>query len=268
MPRYISSDELKPLVGSSRCPLVIDVRRHAVFETAPTRIAGSIWRDHMRVAEWLPELPRGHLVVYCAHGHNVSEIAAAALREGGREVSVLEGGIEAFEAAAGSTVTASAPQVEAGGPATHWVTRQRPKIDRIACPWLIRRFIDPLAIFHFVAAEWVGDVADETGWIPFDVEGVALSHRDERCSFDTLIEEFAVADPGLARLARIVRGADTARLDLEPEAAGLLAISLGLSASEADDHAQLEKGVMLYDALFGWCRHASGEQHNWPAKAA
>ena len=148
------------------------------------------------------------------------------------------------------------------------MTRERPKIDRIACPWLIRRFIDPSAAFQFVAAEWVRDIADETGWIPYDVEGVELAHRGGTCSFDTLIAEFGIKDPSLLHLARIVRGADTAALDLEPQAAGLLAISLGLSATEQDDHEQLEKGMIVYDALYGWCRHATSERHNWPARAA
>ena len=134
-------------------------------------------------------------------------------------------------------------------------------------PWLIRRFIDPFAVFHFVPAQWVKDVAEELDAIPFDIEDVHYSHRGETCTFDTLIAEFAIADPALAHLARIVRGADTARLDLEPQSAGLLAISLGLSAIEADDIRQLEAGMPIYDALYGWCRHATGERHNWPAKA-
>lgn len=269
MPTMISSQELIRLVGTDRCPLIVDVRRKAVFDAAPTRIAAALWRDHMKVDAWLPQMPAGRrIVVYCAHGHNVSEIALARLVAGGADAAMLEGGMDAWLAAGGPVVARQAPELEAGLPRrSEWVTRARPKIDRIACPWLIRRFIDPLAVFHFVTAEWVKDVADETGAIPYDIKDVHYSHRGDDCSFDTLIAEFGLTDPALLRLACIVRGADTARLDIAPQAAGLLAISLGLSAIEDDDHAQLEKGMTIYDALYGWCRYATDETHNWPARA-
>ena len=270
MPRKISSEQLIPLIGTAACPVVVDVRRDQAFRSSPTRIAGGIWRGHLASADWSRELPPGRpVVVYCVHGHNVSALAASLLAAEGIDVSVLEGGIEAFEAAGGPLVAREAPGVDAmlGRPSV-WVTRERPKIDRIACPWLIRRFIDPFAVFHFVPADWVKDVAEELGAIPFDIEGVHYSHRGETCSFDTLIAEFAINDAPLAHLARIVRGADTARLDLEPQSAGLLAISLGLSAIETDDLRQLEAGMPIYDALYGWCRHATEERHNWPAKTA
>jgi rhodanese-related sulfurtransferase len=269
MPRRISSEELIRLVGTDRCPHILDVRRQTLFKDANRRIAGSIWCDHMTVSDWLPRIDDGKpVVVYCAHGHNVSEIAATRIAAEGIGAAVLEGGIEAYEAAGGPTVATHVGGAEPGSGPSIWVTRERPKIDRIACPWLIRRFIDPYAVFHFVGAEWVRDIADETDWIPYDVEGVALSHRGEDCSFDTLIGDFGIEDPALRHLARIVRGADTASLDLEPQAAGLLAVSLGLSATETDDLRQLEKGMIIYDALYGWCRHATAETHNWPAMAA
>jgi hypothetical protein len=150
------------------------------------------------------------------------------------------------------------------------VTRRRPKIDRIACPWLIRRFIDAEARILFVDPPQVPAVARETGAVPFDIEGIELSHEGERCSFDTMLRVFGLeAEPSLARLALIVRGADTARPDLAAEAAGLHAISLGLSALAADDdHALLGRGFAIYDALFAWLRFAAEERHNWPAKAA
>lgn len=270
MPRRLLPQQLIPLVGTSRCPLFVDVRRAAAFSSSPVRIAGAIWCDHMKAAEWLPMLPdRRQVVVYCTHGHNVSEIAAASLAAAGTDVAILDGGIEAWVAAGGITVTRKGAGLETDLPEPSvWVTRERPKIDRIACPWLIRRFIDPFAVFHFVAAEWVKDVADETGWIPFDIKDVHYSHRGETCTFDTLISEFGLTDPALLHLANIVRGADTARLDIEPQAAGLLAISLGLSAIEEDDLQQMEKGIVIYDALYGWCRYATAETHNWPARAA
>ena len=144
-----------------------------------------------------------------------------------------------------------------------WVTRERPKIDRIACPWLIARFIDPQAEFLYVPAGDVLRVAEASGAIPYDVPGVEMSHVGDLCSFDAFIAKYELADPALAQLAVIVRGADTARLDLAPQAAGLLAISLGLSHNYADDQAMLAQGMILYDALYAWCRSCQGETHDW-----
>lgn len=269
MPRRVSPHDLIALTGIGRRPLVVDVRRPPAFEESGRRIAGSISRDHMAVDRWLPELPHDlQVVVYCAHGHNVSEIAAAELAAAGADVALLHGGFSAYVEAGGPTVANEGEGVDVTGPGSAWVTRERPKIDRIACPWLIRRFIDPLAQFRFVAAEWVRDVAEETGATPFDVEGVRYSHRGDGCTFDALIEDFHIDDLPLSHLAAIVRGADTARPDLAPQASGLLALSLGLSAIESDDLAQLETGMIFYDALYGWCRHAREQTHNWPAKSA
>jgi hypothetical protein len=144
-----------------------------------------------------------------------------------------------------------------------WVTRARPKIDRVACPWLIRRFIDADAEFLFVPPDQVAQVAQDTGAIPFDVEGVELSHDGPKCSFDAFLEKYQLNDPQLQELATIVRGADTEHLELAPQAAGLLAISLGLSHNFADDHEQLQQGFVLYDALYAWSRYVRGERHNW-----
>jgi hypothetical protein len=144
-----------------------------------------------------------------------------------------------------------------------WVTRERPKIDRVACPWLIKRFIDSEAEFLFVPPDDVARVARESGAIPFDVVGVELSHDGPRCSFDAFIDKYQLDDPALARLARVVRGADTERLDIEPQCAGLLAISLGLSRLFQDDHEQLRHGFVIYDALYAWLREAREERHTW-----
>ena len=151
-----------------------------------------------------------------------------------------------------------------------WVTRRQPKIDRVACPWLILRFLDPQARILYVDPTEVTNVARETGGVPFDIKDVELSHEGERCSFDTMLRLFGLeGEPALARLALIVRGADTARHDLAPEAAGLHAVSLGLSALTGDDdHGMLRQGFMVYDGLFAWLRFAAEERHNWPAKAA
>jgi hypothetical protein len=145
-----------------------------------------------------------------------------------------------------------------------WVTRERPKIDRIACPWLVRRFLDSSPEFLFVPADQVLAVAERDGALPFDVPGVKLSHDGDLCSFDTFLKEYQLSDPVLARLAIIVRGADTARLDLAPQAAGLLALSLGLSRIFPDDQEMLSHGMVMYDALYAWCRDCQSEVHSWP----
>jgi len=144
------------------------------------------------------------------------------------------------------------------------VTRERPKIDRIACPWFIRRFVDQEAVIHYLPKDWIAEAAPELGAIPFDIPDVEFSHVGAACSFDAFLDSFGVTDPALRRLAEIVRGADTARLDLAPQASGLLAMSLGLSAIHASDEAMLACGMTLYDALYGWCRFAAEETHTWP----
>jgi len=145
-----------------------------------------------------------------------------------------------------------------------WVTRERPKIDRIACPWLIKRFIDQDPEFLYVAPAQVLEVARSTGAIPYDVPNVELSHVGELCSFDAFLNKYGLNDPALQHLARIVRGADTSRHDLTAQSGGLFAISLGLSANFPDDHEMLDHGMVIYDALFRWCRDLQSETHNWP----
>lgn len=145
-----------------------------------------------------------------------------------------------------------------------WVTRERPKIDRIACPWLIRRFIEPDAEFLYVPAPQVLEVAEAQQAIPYDIPGVEFSHVGDKCSFDAFLDKYDLADPALLQLAEIVRGADTSRLDLTPQSAGLFALSLGLSANFADDHEMLEHGMVMYDALYAWCRSCQTEAHRWP----
>jgi hypothetical protein len=147
-----------------------------------------------------------------------------------------------------------------------WITRERPKIDRIACPWLIARFIDKEAEFVYVPVEEVFRIAEQTGAIPYDIPGAELSHVGELCSFDALLQKYNLDDPALQQLAVIVRGADTSKLDLAPQSAGLYAISLGLSHCYMDDHEMLKHGLVMYDALYAWCRHCQEETHNWPPK--
>jgi rhodanese-related sulfurtransferase len=240
MDASITAAELKQSLRSSTPPLVIDVRRNARFLESPYFIKGALRRDPERLEEWKRALPNADIVVYCVHGHEVSQNAAKAL--GAR---YLEGGIEHWREEGGETIAKPV------GAPTRWVTRERPKIDRIACPWLIRRFIDADAKFLYVPEAQVKKTAQA---IPFDVPGAEFGHHGERCSFDAFIEQFNLRDPALDRLARIVRAADTHRLDLAPEAAGLLAISTGLGKTIADDHALLEQGIAVYDALYAACR--------------
>jgi hypothetical protein len=151
---------------------------------------------------------------------------------------------------------------------SRWVTREHPKVERVACPWLVLRFIDPRAQFFYVPAGEVLAQARTLEAVPFDVEGASITHQWERCSFDALLDAFELRDPALAALATIVRGADTDRLGLAPQSAGLLAISLGLSRLHAqDDQAMLQAALPVYDALYAWCREAQGETHRWRAHA-
>lgn len=260
----ISLPALRSLIGTPRAPVVIDVRKPPAFDADPVMIASALRRAHDAVDQWAAALPRARdVVVYCVHGHEVSQGAARALAARGVPARYLEGGIEDWKAA-GAPVVRRLPDIGHGSPApTRWVTRERPKIDRVACPWLIRRFLDPHAEFDYVAPERVLDAARETGAVPYDVPGVRFSHRGERCSFDAMLEDFDLHDASLDALAVIVRGADTARLDLAPQAAGLLAVSLGLSRNFADDAAMLEAAMPVYDALYAWCREARDEPHSW-----
>jgi hypothetical protein len=194
----------------------------------------------------------------------VSRDAARALSQAGFDAAMLEGGIEAWKQATLPTIRKHGEWRVPGG--SRWITRERPKIDRIACPWLIRRFIDPIASFEYVPTAAVLEEAKRRDAVPYDLPGVVVTHRGERCSFDALLEDFDLHDAALDRLADIVRGADTDRLDLSPQSAGLLAASLGLSRQYPDDHEMLEHAMPLYDGLYAWCRaEAEGtrERHSW-----
>ena len=149
-----------------------------------------------------------------------------------------------------------------------WVTRERPKIDRIACPWLIARFIDDAPEFLYVPVGEVLAVAEATGAVPYDIPGVEMSHVGELCSFDAFLAKHRLDDPALQQLAAIVRGADTSRLDLTPQSAGLYALSLGLSQNFKNDHEMLAQGMVMYDALYAWCRSCQDETHQWPPAKA
>lgn len=262
----ISAYELFSALGRAKAPFVIDVRLDDDFAADSRRLPGSLRCAHGAV-RGLPAGSHGQTaVVVCQRGLKLSEGAAALLRLDGVHAAVLEGGFEAWRAA-GLPLVLEADHPLAGEAARSlWVTRERPKIDRIACPWLIRRFIDRDAGFLFVKASEVAAVAERFGAIAFDIEGVRWSHVGPECTFDTMIRAFGLVTEPMLRLAGIVRGADTARLDLAPEAAGLLAVSLGLSHLYTSDLEQLEAGLVIYDALYRWCMEAGGETHNWPAQ--
>jgi rhodanese-related sulfurtransferase len=258
MDASISGKELQSALRGERPPLVIDVRAHAAFQGASEMVRGALWRDPERVAEWAGELPRAcRVVVYCTHGGEVSRGVAQALRECGPYARHLEGGFEGWRAAGGEL------DHKPAGASTRWVTRERPKIDRIACPWLLARFVDPEAEFLYVPTKDVLDTAKQRDAVPYDVPDVHFTHEGERCSFDAFLGHFHLADPALEQLATIVRGADTARLDLAPQASGLAAISIGLSRKFADDQEMLKHGLVMYDALYAWCRSAQDEVHTW-----
>jgi rhodanese-related sulfurtransferase len=245
----ISATELRARIADRRPPLVIDVRRAPAFHGSREMIQGALRRDPAQVSAWAPLLPREvGVVVYCVHGHEVSQQAAAALAEAGIEARFLEGGIEE-----GWKATGGALDRKPADAATRWVTRERPKIDRIACPWLVARFVDPQAEFLYVPAKDVLQVAKEKEAIAYDVKDVHFGHEGDRCSFDAFIRHYRLADPALERLATIVRAADTSRLHLAPEAPGLLAISSGLSRNFVDDHEMLRHGMVMYDALYAAC---------------
>ncbi|WP_037153845.1 chromate resistance protein ChrB domain-containing protein [Rhizobium freirei] len=265
MPAFleISTDKLNRIIGTANAPVVIDVRTDEDFARDSRLVPGSIRRNHADVAAWAEETA-GPAIIVCQSGGKLAHGVAAYLRQANITAEVLEGGFEAWTNSGGPSVPSEKlPPRDLKG-RTVWVTRSRPKIDRIACPWLIRRFVDRSAVFLFVPATEVLAVGDRFSAVPFDIEDVFWSHRGELCTFDVMVEEFHLASDPMLRLATIVRGADTARPDLAPEVAGLLAASLGLSRMYNDDLEQLEAGMLLYDAFYRWCRDATDETHNWP----
>jgi rhodanese-related sulfurtransferase len=264
----ISPDKLARLIGTANAPALIDVRTDEDFAADRRLIPGAIKRKHDNASEWGGEFAGRCAVVTCLRGEKLAQGTAAWLRQLGVQAETLEGGFEGWKTAGLPLVDATRlPPRDAKG-RTIWVTRARPKVDRIACPWLIRRFVDPNAVFLYVAPSEVVGVGERFGAAPFDIENVFWSHRGPLCTFDVMVEEFGLATPPMLRLATLVRGADTARPDLAPEAPGLLAASLGLSRMYDDDLEQLEAGMVLYDAFYRWCRDATTETHNWPTNKA
>ena len=263
-PNEITVPQLLRLIGTPACPVIVDISIDPDFAEDPYLIPGSFRHPHTDIAGLKARLDGRPCVVTCQRGIKLSQGLVARLRSDGLQAEYLSGGMYAWRDHAQTTripFDALPPLVDG---ATLWVTRHRPKIDRIACPWLIRRFIDRDARVLFVSPAEVMGVADRYGATPFDIEGVALSHRGEMCTFDAMLDDFALHTPALDRLAQVVRAADTNRHDMAPEAAGLLAMSVGLSRQYRDDQAQLEAGLALYDALYCWARDGQDEAHAWP----
>lgn len=263
MATSMSVEALYSQLGLPDAPRVLDVRTEEDFAAQPRMIPGALRVPPDRLQAARSALPRRRrIVVHCAHGREVGCNAASELVAAGYPAFYLEGGISGWLEASHATVRVRSEFHVPGG--SRWVTRERPKIDRLACPWLVRRFIDPQASFYYTPAHSVRAQAEALEAEPYDIADVTFSHRGPRCSFDAFLDEFELHDPILDRLAGVVRAADTATLEQSREAAGLLAISLGLSANIPDDLVLLEQAMPVYDALYAWCKKAQGETHSWP----
>ncbi|WP_377505036.1 chromate resistance protein ChrB domain-containing protein [Octadecabacter sp. R77987] len=264
MPAFneITPATLMRLIGTPAAPVLVDVSIDADHADDPFLVPTAFRAAHTDRDGLSARLAGRDCVVICQKGKKLSHGVAAWLRAQGIGAQVLEGGNYGWR-------DAGLPRVPAAArPAPLWVTRHRPKIDRIACPWLIRRFVDPAAQFLFVPPSEVPAVAEKFDATPFDIEDTHFSHRGPLCTFDTMIATFGLAHPALDRLALVVRAADTDDHAASPQAAGLLALSVGLSRMYRDDMAQLEAGMNIYDALYRWARDGFDEGHDWPAGAA
>jgi rhodanese-related sulfurtransferase len=236
-------------LGTASAPLLVDVREEDSFSRDNRLIIGALHRPLGDVGHWMKELPVGRTVVtYCSQGRTGSQRAAEALRTEGIKAAYLEGGMSGWKERNFPTRKHLDTVID------KWVTREHPKIDRIACPWLISRFINPNAQFIYVPADDVAATARAAGATPYNIKGAEFGHVGDQCSFDAIVRIFDIKDPVLDRVATIVRGADTSRRDIAPECEGLYAISLGLSANFPDDHEMLRHGLVIYDALYAWCR--------------
>ncbi len=269
-PFLITPEALVQRLGGPSWPQLVDLRLDEDRDASPHDLPASLRRSEADFGRWSTALDRVRpVVVSCQMGFKVSQAAVARLRAEGVPASALVGGILGWAQAGLPLLDRDGLRSLGWREGAAWVTRRRPKIDRAACPWLVSRFIDPAATFLYVEPDQVEAVAARSGGIPYDIPGVALTHVGEDCSFDTLLKRAGLAGwPPLDRIAAIVRGADNARLDLAPQAAGLLAISLGLSDLAADDdHGMIRQAFVVYDALYAWAARAAGETHNWPPAA-
>jgi rhodanese-related sulfurtransferase len=257
----ITVQQLSRLIGLPEAPRLVDLRQGMATCARAGVLPTACKRDAQAIASWAPTLRGRRVVLYCRDGGALSRGAAAWLRDEGIEAEVLGGGFEAWSASGHPVLQSDhVPERDESG-ATVWVTRVRPKIVRIACPWLIRRFVDPDARFLFVPHSEVAGVADRFGATPFDTGHGIWNADGERCTFDVMLSAFGLETEPLLRIASIVRGDDTGKLDLAPQAAGLLASSLGFSRMYRDDVAQLDAAMAIYDSFYRWSRDAFDEMH-------
>ena len=276
----LSPAQFAARLGRADAPLVLDVRRLPRFTASPQLLPTAQYCAPEDVQAFAARQPPREVLVYCVYGHEVSHDAAATLRAAGWDARYLVGGLEGGQPEVDSAdllaelKAHNLPRVTKrpdfgvdGLTPSRWITRERPKIDRIACPWLVRRFIDAQAVFFYVPKPEVFDEAAKRQATPYDIPGAPLEHDGALCSFDTFLRAFGLHMPALDLLARIVRGADTDQLDLAAQSAGLLAVSLGFSRLyPTDDHAMLDAMMPVYDALYAWCSDrvaATDERHNW-----
>ncbi|MBI5278973.1 MAG: chromate resistance protein [Burkholderiales bacterium] len=250
----VSPEEFASLLGSPAMPLLLDVRRDVRFAESERMLPRAQRCAPDQVGRFAAAQAPGEAIVYCVHGLEIGEQAAADLRAAGWNARFLQGGIDGWVESGGPSIRKREDLGVGGQRPSRWITRERPKIDRIACPWLVLRFIDPQATFFYVPVAQVFEEAKRLEAVAYDLPGAPITHEGELCSFDALLKAFDLHDPALDRLAQVVRGADTGRLDLAAQSAGLLAISQGLSHLHADDHAMLQAALPVYDALYAWCR--------------
>ena len=263
-PNEITPAQLMRLIGTPDGPAIVDICLDEDFAQAPYLIPGSFRHPHTDIAGLVSRLRGRAAVVVCQKGRKLSQGVAAWLRQDGVHAEYLQGGMLAWLEHPDAPHIAAARHPVMDGSASLWVTRHRPKIDRIACPWLIRRFVDRDARVLFVSPAEVMAVADRFKAIPFDVAGAPYTHQGPQCSFDAMLDDWTLRTPALDRMSRVIRAADTNCHDLSAEAAGLLAFSIGLSRQYRDDTAQLEAALPLYDALYRWARDGQDETHDCP----
>lgn len=250
---WITADALHGLLGTAAAPRVIDMRPR-IDDAGGRAIPASVRADADDVERWAALLHAGERIVACGEDDDTGERISLRLRALGFDAVALAGGMAAWLAAGRPTMDATRGLRRIDQKPSCWVTRARPKIDRIACPWLVRRFVDREATILYVPASEVKETAARVGGEPFDIPGVSFGHVGDLCSFDAFIAAFGLDDPALRRLAVVVRGADTGRPELSPQSPGLLAMSHGLSALYADDQNMLRHGLVMYDALYAWQR--------------
>lgn len=254
---FISAAELSHTIARGEPLRIFDVRRAKAIETSSRFVPGARWRDHLDTFSWASQLSREQLVVLnCMHGHNVSQIATAQLRSAGYMARVLAGGIAAW-IDNGHPTTSQSKLAPVDAKPTTWVSPIKPEIDQIACSWLVTRFVDPDAIFHFVEPDWVNEIATELGGVSFGVAGASIAPEN----LDTLLREFGLEDPALESIARLVRSAAGHRTDFAPEAAGLRAVMLGNAIIGKTDHDIMRLGFPVYDALYARIKLVTNEQY-------